>query len=90
MKEVADLRQQIHEDLRRQHPEWVLSNGESPVCDFYESRLMELLGLNALDAKGQCSNAGPHCQKSPGEALEKEAVGKISATKWQQGIYTRQ
>jgi hypothetical protein len=42
---IADLRQQIHDDLRRQHPEWVLPNGESPMCDAYEARLMDLLAL---------------------------------------------
>ena len=42
---IADLRQQIHDDLRRQHPEWVLPNGESPMCDAYEMRLMDLLAL---------------------------------------------
>src|SRR5262249_12665922 len=46
-KAFADLRQQIHDDLRRQHPEWVLSNGESPMCDAYEARLMELLEPSA-------------------------------------------
>jgi len=40
----TELRQQIHNDLRIQHPEWVKPNGESPVCDSYEARLMELLG----------------------------------------------
>ncbi|PYK25665.1 MAG: hypothetical protein DME52_08110 [Verrucomicrobia bacterium] len=39
----ADLRKQIHLDLRIQHPEWVQADGESPVCDSYEDRLMELL-----------------------------------------------
>jgi hypothetical protein len=39
----SDLRQQIHHDLRIQHPEWVEPNGESPMCDSYEARLMELL-----------------------------------------------
>ncbi len=39
----AELRHQIHDDLRIQHPEWVQPNGESPVCDSYEARLMELL-----------------------------------------------
>ena len=39
----AELRQQIHQDLRIQHPEWVQPNGESPICDSYEVRLMELL-----------------------------------------------
>ena len=39
----ADLRKQIHDDLRIQHPEWVQPNGESPMCDSYEVRLMETL-----------------------------------------------
>jgi hypothetical protein len=52
----TELRQQIHDDLRMQHPEWIESNGESPMCDSYESRLMELLdsftrtGSNESDA----------------------------------------
>ena len=37
------LRHQIHDDLRIQHPERVQSNGESPMCDSYEARLLELL-----------------------------------------------
>ena len=40
----TELRQQIHDDLRIQHPEWIQPNGESPICDSYESRLTELLG----------------------------------------------
>ena len=39
----ADLRKQIHDDLRIQHPEWIQPNGESPLCDAYEARLIELL-----------------------------------------------
>ena len=42
----AELRQQIHDDLRLQHPEWILPSGESPICDSYEARLMELLARN--------------------------------------------
>jgi hypothetical protein len=42
----VQLQQQMHEALRRQHPEWVHPNGESPMCDAYESRLAELLGLS--------------------------------------------
>jgi len=42
---IPDLRRQIHDDLRTQHPEWVLANGESPMCDAYEARLMDLLAL---------------------------------------------
>jgi hypothetical protein len=41
-----ELRQQIHDDLRLQHPDWVEPNGESPICDSYEARLTEL--INAL------------------------------------------
>src|SRR5262249_18163389 len=41
----ADLRKQIHDDLRIQHPEWVQPNGESPLCDSYEARLMETLDV---------------------------------------------
>src|SRR5512133_2630875 len=39
----TQLRQQIHDDLRVQHPEWVQPDGKSPMCDSYEARLMELL-----------------------------------------------
>jgi hypothetical protein len=42
----TELQQQIHDDLRLQHPEWVNSNGECPTCDSYESRLTELLGAS--------------------------------------------
>jgi hypothetical protein len=41
----AELQRRIHQDLRVQHPEWVEPNGESPICDSYELRLAELLGL---------------------------------------------
>ena len=50
IRTYTDRRQKIHDDLRFQHPEWVEPNGESPVCDFYEARLMELLDA---DAKGR-------------------------------------
>jgi hypothetical protein len=41
----ADLRKQIHDDLRNQHPEWIQPDGESPLCDSYEARLMETLNV---------------------------------------------
>ena len=46
----TELRQQIHDDLRLQHPDWVQPNGESPRCDSYEARLIEL--LDALTQRG--------------------------------------
>jgi len=42
---LAELQQQIHDDLRQQHPEWIGPNGESPMCDFYEARLNQLLEM---------------------------------------------
>ena len=37
-----ELKQQIHDDLRTQHPEWVEPTGECPKCDEHEARLKEL------------------------------------------------
>src|SRR5215831_7759863 len=45
----AELRQQIHDDLRIQHPEWVQPDGKCPMCDSYEARLMELLDTLTLE-----------------------------------------
>jgi len=39
----SELRQQIHDELRIQHPEWVQPNGKCLMCDFYEARLMYCL-----------------------------------------------
>ena len=39
----AGLLQQIRNDLRLQHPEWIQPNGQCPMCDSYEARLIELL-----------------------------------------------
>jgi hypothetical protein len=55
----TELQQQIHEDLRAQHPEWVEPNGDCPACDSYELRLAELLGL------GQQSSAFRLPESSP-------------------------
>jgi hypothetical protein len=57
----AELRQQIHDDLRVQHPEWVQPDGKSPMCDSYEARLMQLLdslmrrGPTSLSANADCA-----------------------------------
>ena len=39
----AELRKQIHDDLRIQHPEWIAPSGESPMCDSYGACLTEML-----------------------------------------------
>ena len=52
IRTYTELRQKIHDDLRLQHPEWVRPNGESPICDSYDARLMELIDvLTRTDAK---------------------------------------
>jgi hypothetical protein len=59
MHTYTELRQQIHDDLRLQHPDWVQPNGESPICDSYEARLTEL--LDALTQRGSNESiAAPH------------------------------
>lgn len=55
----AELRQQIHDDLRVQHPEWIQPDGKSPMCDSYEARLMRL--LNSLTQRGSIESiVDPH------------------------------
>jgi hypothetical protein len=41
----AELRELVRVSLRTQHPEWVESDGNSPICEFYDARFAELLGL---------------------------------------------
>jgi hypothetical protein len=43
----VQLQEQIHEALRKEHPEWVEPNGECPMCEAYELRLAQLLGLSS-------------------------------------------
>ena len=40
----TELQQQIHDDLRIQHPEWIAPSGESRMCDSYDACLTEMLG----------------------------------------------
>ena len=63
------LLRQIHNDLRVQHPEWIQPNGESPLCDSYEARLMKLLDAsrpmesNENIGKGaENSETARHCE----------------------------
>jgi hypothetical protein len=64
----AELQQQIHGDLRIQHPEWVEPNGESPKCDSYDARLTEMLGT--LMRRGSNRPSVP-----PHRALEPAVTG---------------
>jgi hypothetical protein len=40
----ADLQKLIHDALRIQNPEWIGSDGQSELCEFYEARFAQLLG----------------------------------------------
>jgi hypothetical protein len=64
----TELQQQIHDDLRIQHPEWVKPNGESPACDSYEARLTEM--LDTLMARRPNEPIVPH------RALEQSVTGR--------------
>jgi hypothetical protein len=45
IRSYTELRELIRVSLRIQNPDWVEPNGNSPVCDSYEARFAELLGL---------------------------------------------
>jgi hypothetical protein len=45
IRSYTELRKLIRVSLRIQNPEWVKPNGDSPLCDSYEARFAELLGL---------------------------------------------
>ena len=46
IRSYTELRAFIRASLRNQNPEWVEPNGDSPLCDSYEARFAELLGLS--------------------------------------------
>jgi hypothetical protein len=45
IRSYVELRELIRASLRVQHPEWIQPNGESPICDEYDSRLADLLSV---------------------------------------------
>ena len=64
----TELQQQIHGDLRIQHPEWVKPNGESPKCDSYDACLTEM--LDTLTRRGSNRPIVP-----PDRALQPAVTG---------------
>ena len=64
----TELQQQIHDDLRIQHPEWVKPNGESARCDSYDACLTEM--LDTLTRRGSNRPIVP-----PHRALEPAVTG---------------
>jgi hypothetical protein len=51
IRSYIQLQRQIHDALREQHPEWIEQNGDSPICESYESRFAELLELFQLNER---------------------------------------
>ena len=45
LRSYTELQKLIRVSLRVQNPEWIGPNGDSPLCDSYEARFAELLGL---------------------------------------------
>jgi len=50
-----DLQREMHKALRVQHPEWIQPDGESPICDLYDARFVELLNFFNKAAVSQTS-----------------------------------
>jgi hypothetical protein len=46
IRSYSELREFIRISLRIEHPEWIEPNGDSPLCDSYEARFAEILGLS--------------------------------------------
>jgi len=61
----TELQQQIHDDLRMQHPEWIQPNGESSRCDSYDACLTEM--LDTLTRRGSNRSIVP-----PHRALDRQ------------------
>ena len=47
----TELQREMHDALRAQHPEWIEADGNSPTCDYYESRFAELLVSHRAHAR---------------------------------------
>jgi len=62
----TELRQQIHNDLRMQHPEWIQPNGESPMCDSYDACLTEMLDTLTRSGSNESITAPHHGEPSSG------------------------
>jgi hypothetical protein len=45
IRSYAELQKQLHHDLRAQHPEWIDADGNSPILDWYDQRLSELIAI---------------------------------------------
>ena len=71
----TELRKQIHDDLRMQHPEWVQPNGEFPKCNSYESRLAELLESFMLTGSNESIAVVHRVLEQASNCIDTAAVG---------------
>jgi hypothetical protein len=62
VRRYAELQREMHDALRAQHPEWVRPNGDSPICDAYESRFEELLRLSLQFERAHAHYACQACR----------------------------
>jgi hypothetical protein len=76
IRTYAELRTQVRNALRNEHPEWVGPEGNSPICDAYEARLAELLDLFA--ARERSAGTRSH-EKSSGSKSRTESLPFISS-----------
>lgn len=72
-----ELKQQIHEDLRAQHPEWIEPSGECPQCSEHEVRLMKLLNSLPQDGPDEPSLSAEVAGADP--QLESAATDKVES-----------
>jgi hypothetical protein len=74
IRSYAELRELIRASLRTQNPDWVEPNGDSPICDSYEARFAELLGLTCSPE----DDAHPNLQEYDRQRQNTTAANKDS------------
>jgi len=78
IRNYAELRELIRVSLRIQHPEWVNSDGNSPICDFYDARLSELLGLVPSQQDEPELRVGDRAEEAKNNPSDTEVFGSFS------------
>ena len=66
------LRRDIHDALRAQHPEWIQANGDCPIGDWYDERFSALLWH---DAGTRSAIAGRDAGKTSWRAFKEHLAG---------------
>jgi hypothetical protein len=66
IRDYAELRELVRVSLRTQNPEWVEPDGVSPICDAYEARFAELLGLTLRKETTRPAGVGSYADRIVG------------------------